>query len=166
MGGAFIGVADDWTAIYWNPAGLTQLKGHGMGFSLEYLHAAAHDSNVPGQPDPSAGSRPILFAEMSSPKWEVNRIISTLSILDRPGFCLQSDFMAGGREFTFGGGSYVSSGATPSMLRTPQTPGYDVSFKSQGYIVNHNFSVAHPLGDWMQIGAGVTLLQAHTDALH
>ena len=24
MGGAFIGTADDWTAIYWNPAGLTQ----------------------------------------------------------------------------------------------------------------------------------------------
>ncbi|MBI4777777.1 hypothetical protein HY792_02510, partial [Candidatus Desantisbacteria bacterium] len=25
MGGASIGLADEWTAIYWNPAGLTQL---------------------------------------------------------------------------------------------------------------------------------------------
>ncbi len=26
MGGAFIGLADDWSAIFWNPAGLTQIK--------------------------------------------------------------------------------------------------------------------------------------------
>ena len=27
MGGAFRGLADDWSAAYWNPAGLTQIKG-------------------------------------------------------------------------------------------------------------------------------------------
>lgn len=27
MGGAFIGLADDYSAIYWNPAGITQIKG-------------------------------------------------------------------------------------------------------------------------------------------
>ena len=36
MGGAFIGVADDWTAIYWNPAGLAQLHGAGVGLSRGY----------------------------------------------------------------------------------------------------------------------------------
>src|SRR5437773_680806 len=44
MGGAFIGVADDWTAIYWNPAGLTQLKGKGIGTAIEYVRVQAHDS--------------------------------------------------------------------------------------------------------------------------
>ena len=34
MGGAFIGVADDWTACFWNPGGLTQLKGRGVGTYL------------------------------------------------------------------------------------------------------------------------------------
>lgn len=34
MGGAFIGVADDWTAPYWNPAGLTQTKSNGLGIEL------------------------------------------------------------------------------------------------------------------------------------
>ena len=27
MGGAFIGQADDFSAIFWNPAGLTQMQG-------------------------------------------------------------------------------------------------------------------------------------------
>ncbi len=31
MGGAFVGIADDFTAIYWNPAGLTQVKGATIG---------------------------------------------------------------------------------------------------------------------------------------
>ncbi len=30
MGGAFIGLADDYSAVYWNPAGITQLKGMEM----------------------------------------------------------------------------------------------------------------------------------------
>lgn len=34
MGGAFIGMADDWTAIYWNPAGLARLQGLHAGFNL------------------------------------------------------------------------------------------------------------------------------------
>lgn len=34
MGGAFIGLADDWTAIYWNPAGLARLPGLHAGFNL------------------------------------------------------------------------------------------------------------------------------------
>lgn len=34
MGGAFIGLADDRTAIYWNPAGLARLQGLNAGFNL------------------------------------------------------------------------------------------------------------------------------------
>ena len=32
MGGAFGGVADDITALYWNPAGIASLKGVNLGF--------------------------------------------------------------------------------------------------------------------------------------
>jgi long-chain fatty acid transport protein len=31
MGGAFVGLADDFTAVFWNPAGLTQLSGKTFG---------------------------------------------------------------------------------------------------------------------------------------
>jgi long-chain fatty acid transport protein len=43
MGGAFVGLADDYTAVFWNPAGLAQLKkgtfglvGHGLLPSSDY----------------------------------------------------------------------------------------------------------------------------------
>ena len=54
MGGAFIGLADDWTASYWNPAGLAQLKGGAGGVDLLTPHATlrASDSyaNLPPGP--------------------------------------------------------------------------------------------------------------------
>jgi long-chain fatty acid transport protein len=34
MGGAFRGLADDWSAAYWNPAGLTQIKGSELNAML------------------------------------------------------------------------------------------------------------------------------------
>jgi len=37
MGGAFMGVADDATALYWNPAGLSQIK------QMEFFGALSHD---------------------------------------------------------------------------------------------------------------------------
>jgi long-chain fatty acid transport protein len=37
MGGAFRGLADDWSAAYWNPAGLAQLEKSELGVSLSIL---------------------------------------------------------------------------------------------------------------------------------
>ncbi len=45
MGGAFVGVADDWTAIYWNPAGLAQLEGSGFGFDFSSPHPVITDGS-------------------------------------------------------------------------------------------------------------------------
>ncbi|PIP39595.1 hypothetical protein COX18_09635, partial [Candidatus Desantisbacteria bacterium CG23_combo_of_CG06-09_8_20_14_all_40_23] len=45
MGGAFIGLADEWTAIYWNPAGLTQLQGKGVGVDVSRLCIKGSDGN-------------------------------------------------------------------------------------------------------------------------
>jgi long-chain fatty acid transport protein len=45
MGGAFIGLADDWTASYWNPAGLAQLQGRAVGVDLLTPHVTLRASN-------------------------------------------------------------------------------------------------------------------------
>jgi len=37
MGGAFIGLADDYSAIFWNPAGLTQMKNSSISFFVTDL---------------------------------------------------------------------------------------------------------------------------------
>ncbi|MEW6617843.1 MAG: outer membrane protein transport protein [bacterium] len=45
MGGAFIGLADDWTAIYWNPAGLATLHKRKAGISIGYPIIKFTDKN-------------------------------------------------------------------------------------------------------------------------
>lgn len=50
MGGAFIGLADEWTAIYWNPAGLTQLRGKGVGMDASRLCINGSDGNGVANP--------------------------------------------------------------------------------------------------------------------
>jgi len=50
MGGAFVGLADDWSAVIWNPAGLTQLKDKGFGLSLDYLPVKGSDGNSVANP--------------------------------------------------------------------------------------------------------------------
>lgn len=37
MGGNYRSIANDWSAMYWNPAGLSFIKGWSTGFSLEYV---------------------------------------------------------------------------------------------------------------------------------
>lgn len=50
MGGAFVGVADEWTAVYWNPAGLAQLKGTKVGVDLYLLNIKNEDPDSVANP--------------------------------------------------------------------------------------------------------------------
>ncbi|MFH1039108.1 MAG: outer membrane protein transport protein [PVC group bacterium] len=56
MGGAFIGLADDWTASYWNPGGLAQLGGNGVGIDLLSPHVTIRGSNSFANLPPSPGT--------------------------------------------------------------------------------------------------------------
>ena len=40
MGYAMVAVADDWTAIQYNPAGLVQIEGHRFGFTYEFFNGS------------------------------------------------------------------------------------------------------------------------------
>ena len=58
MGGNYKGIADDWSAMYWNPAGLVHTQGWNVGISLGYVMPAAfyragdsHYYNIYGDPD-------------------------------------------------------------------------------------------------------------------
>ena len=37
LGGAFRGLSNDWSSMYWNPAGMTQISGMHFGFSGEMI---------------------------------------------------------------------------------------------------------------------------------
>jgi long-chain fatty acid transport protein len=53
MGGAFVGLADDWSAVYWNPAGAASFDRPVLGFSLADLIPSStyvFDSGMPDGP--------------------------------------------------------------------------------------------------------------------
>jgi long-chain fatty acid transport protein len=45
MGGAFVGLSDDWSAIYWNPAGLFQLLDKEVAIEIGYTSLGLRDGN-------------------------------------------------------------------------------------------------------------------------
>jgi hypothetical protein len=51
MAGAFVAVADDATAVYWNPAGLA--TGHGAGMTVEWLDVHTGPQDGPPVPGPT-----------------------------------------------------------------------------------------------------------------
>jgi long-chain fatty acid transport protein len=54
LGGAFVGRADDWTASFYNPAGLTQLKGRSIGITLFNINWNGADRDSIANRDPQA----------------------------------------------------------------------------------------------------------------
>jgi hypothetical protein len=54
MAGAFVAVADDATAVYWNPAGLA--TGKGMGMTVEWLNVQTGPQDGPPVPGPTQRS--------------------------------------------------------------------------------------------------------------
>jgi len=158
MGGAFIGVADDWTAIYWNPAGLARLKHAGLGVSLEVVRVMTHDSQGLANPTvpltPADEQRGDVFSQFGGEPSQFNGQDSNFRT-PLPG--VGGYASAGG--FTFAGGSYSPLGFAFDVA-DGKTPGYDVSFKSQGYLINHNLSVARQLLPGLSVGAGVNIVQA------
>jgi long-chain fatty acid transport protein len=158
MGGAFIGVADDWTAIYWNPAGLAQLKDSGVGVTIDYLSAKAHDSNGLANPVAPLAAPNIMrgdaFVQLGGEPQQFNALDSQLGV-PLPAIGGYTHW----HGFSLAGGVYAPLGFSFDV-EDHSTPGYNVSFKSEGYILNSNFSIAHDLGPWVSAGAGVNLVNA------
>jgi long-chain fatty acid transport protein len=158
MGGAFIGVADDWSAIYWNPAGLAHLKKSQAGASFEYLRVITHDSDglknaqIPfTQANVQRGD---VFSQFGGEPTQFNGQDSDFRSL-LPGL--------GGAWVTHGvtvaGGSYAPLGFAFNVA-DGKDPGYSASFKSRGAIIDHNLSLAKTIFPGISIGAGINLVQA------
>src|SRR5687767_8190011 len=136
MGGAFIGLADDWTAIYWNPAGLSRLKGTQIGFSLEAVRVKVHDSNGLANPTVPLTEDHIvrgdIFTQMGGEPSQFNGLDSrSQAFLPALGF-----HHATRNGLVVAGGGYSPLGFDFDVADA-SSPGFDVSFKSRGYILNH-----------------------------
>ena len=82
MGGAFVAVADDATATYWNPAGLVNV------FSSAVLEVQRIDTRLDADPTRTEGTKDLTtFASLASPtvglsyyrlrSWQVDRVVES-----------------------------------------------------------------------------------------
>lgn len=147
-GGAVIADANDWTAIYWNPANLAGLPGREAGLELRAGNMASHDGNSFNSP--VAG-----FPVFSADKFSKTR--------NYPSFVLGS---AGGRvalnaTSALGFGIYVPimQGVT---FKDADNLGLYNKFKADGYaaLAVTNISYASRFADKFSAGAGLDLIYA------
>lgn len=127
-GTAFVSIADDLTAIYWNPAGLAYQKDTKVMFSSYYVSAKATSDDTSGNPTKYETSALIPFVGFSTPFDETTTV-------------------AFGVYVSGGGGGKVSN---------PETffgPGSKIEGE-QSFMV-YNISVAKVINDQLSIGIGV-----------
>lgn len=153
MGGAFIGLADDWTAFVWNPAGLAQLEGKGAGFSLDYVPAKASDGNSVANPPATAVNidQKDIFFQFGGEPTQFNKqdVESTVWLPTIGGY---TQF----KGVTIGGGVYVPMGYASEWKDTigPITGTYEVEI----YQTIYNLSAAKEVIPNLNVGLSLNLV--------
>lgn len=148
LGGAYRGVADDWSAMFWNPAGLTQMQGLHAGISTELLwpvstYSAAkwQDMNFSVFNEGETESEPRTF------------VIPASGIV-----------FGASEKLAFGLGVWApfGLGAKWDLLQTEkynsQYPEFD--YESDLMILDFHPTVAYKLNDMISVGAGLSVVYA------
>ncbi len=154
MGGAYVGLADDWTAIYWNPAGLTQLAGCGVGFNSDYLNIETEDGNsiansVIGQTNSDQGD--IFFQLTGGEPSQFNKEkVTSVSFLPALGVYYNLHFC------TIGVGAYVPLAFSCNWEDT--VSGIDATYETETSLIAYNISVARQITPQLSVGLGLNIL--------
>ncbi|MBI2877265.1 MAG: outer membrane protein transport protein [Candidatus Tectomicrobia bacterium] len=162
MGYSFIGLADDPSAIYWNPAGLVQMRERevGGGFWLMYEYAYRDNNSVANkdprqQPlDPREGDFFFRVRPAEPSRFRNNEVIPPLANM--------AD-LAGHWEwkgFHFGAGYYVPIGTSLDWRDDvhPQDARMDGRMHNLFFLAVNNVSVARELLPGLSLGMGFNFL--------
>ncbi|MFZ5515691.1 MAG: OmpP1/FadL family transporter [Candidatus Zhuqueibacterota bacterium] len=139
LGGAYRGVANDWSAMYWNPAGLSKVQGMHFGFSMERIKPTANYTVL--------GGAPIPFYRTDE-----------LQNVDKTFYIPAAGFVYSTEKFSFGLGVYVpfGLGATWDVFNTStfnsKYPADD--FEDDLKIIDIHPSIAYKVTDKLSIGVG------------
>jgi len=158
MGGAFVGLADDWSAAFWNPAGLARLQGWGVGQSTELIELKAHDGNSIANPTPPFTRANI---EQGDPFFQLGGEPSHFNVTDaRIQAALPS--LAGYKvigPWAFSMGVFAPLGYAFS-LEDDTVQGLRANYESRGYVISYNLSAARRFGERWSLGVGFNVLDA------
>lgn len=158
MGGAFVGLADDWSAPFWNPAGLPFIKGWGVGHGVDFISLRAMDGNSIANPLPPythtnvEQGDPFLQFGGEPTRFNVNDTTIRAALPSLVGYKTWD-------RWSFSAGIYSPLGFAFAW-EDKTIPGLRASFDSQGYIVEYNLSLARQWADRWSIGVGFNWLDA------
>lgn len=150
-GGAVIADAADWTAIYWNPANLADVKAREAGLELKAGRSYTRDGNsfnlgALGNPfDKKKAQSPFFFGSAGAavPLGETSAL----------GFGLYLPLLQGSK--------FTDTDPTPAVYRS-------LDYEGSAAIAVGNFSYARRLSEKFSAAAGVNLIygRLRTDATH
>ncbi len=167
MGGAFIAVADDESAIYWNPAGLTQLRGSGlslgvysMSSSMSDRDGASNNSVFDGSFDPNQGDTFPAFVETEPQNFD-----DTEENWPGAGTMPSCMYFKNFGRYTLAGGVYGVGGAYSMYEDVIYDPSNNARIEGDVFaifgVMAFNASIGYQLTDQLSLGLGVELL--HSD---
>ena len=147
MGGAFVGLANDYTAIYWNPAGLTQIQKNFVGvFATDVIPMGTYKYSVPA------------YGINIDTKEKTNHYISpNLMGLYHFGFS---------ENLTFGLGIYVPAGIGSEWEGNDLKKlngGHVVEWMSKVAVFNISPTAAYKFSDNVSVGLAVNIFYGTFD---
>jgi len=156
LGGSFRAISDDWSGMYWNPAGITQINGWHIGFTTELLSPVG--SYKPALwDDPTLGVTTLTKFSVTRQTDTKNEpqtsfapclgVVHTLSDNFTVGLGVWAPFGLGAKWDLLDTGSYNSN-----------IPEYD--YVNNIAILDIHPTVAYKLNDMLSIGAGIGLIYA------
>jgi long-chain fatty acid transport protein len=163
MGGAFVAVADDSTAVFWNPAGLAQLQGRGVNLGLYSMSTWMKHGNGHGAHNAGADFAPEMgdvFAKVypSEPHYFDRDKVFWPSAATAPEFTghwNRGRYTLGFGAFTLGGAysDYEGEGVDPLSGATVEGSVYSLFG-----LVDFNSSIGVQVTERLSLGLGLDLL--------
>ncbi|MEO1962201.1 MAG: outer membrane protein transport protein [Cycloclasticus sp.] len=166
MGGAFIGLADDASAIHWNPAGLSQLKGSGYTFGVYSMTAKIDAKNgvtnrrigdLDKPYDPNKGDLFPAFYESEPANFDDDEEL-WLGAATMPSFVAFKNY---GR-YTLAGGIFGVGGAYSSYNDKITDPVTDAEIEADVFailgLMAVNGSIGYQVTEKFSVGVGADLL--------
>jgi long-chain fatty acid transport protein len=163
MGGAFVAVADDSTAVFWNPAGLVQLQGRGVNLGLYSMSTWMKHGNGHGAHNAGADFAPEMgdvFAKVypSEPHYFDRDKVFWPSAATAPEFTghwNRGRYTLGFGAFTLGGAysDYEGEGVDPLSGATVEGSVYSLFG-----LVDFNSSIGVQVTEQLSLGLGLDLL--------
>jgi len=146
MGGAFVGLADDFTAVFWNPAGIAQFNKKYLGFyGTDIIPSMSYTLELPTVPIPVADAESVnkhYLAGLASYYHPVSEnLVAGIAVYAPSGL---------GIEWEGADLAYVSG--PPTFLPNP-----NIDWRSKIFVLSISPALAYKVNDQLMVGATLNI---------